>query len=188
MWPLTLLVLTMLVLSFVGLCSAANPQSYQSIANEPNCTSLSISSSQPTHQLRARQLRFPVGAIWHQDLEMAGLFIIGLTSTIATVKILQALKSVYQTILDGLLDAWAKNIDRNQLVVEAGSLRWEFGCTMQPIPQVFLEEYYRSRKDALSRGFLPAYEREWVFNRTDRARYCFAGMRIVEEGELVVPP
>ncbi|KAI4090659.1 MAG: hypothetical protein LQ339_008310 [Xanthoria mediterranea] len=188
MWPLTLLHLTILVLSSTDVCSAANPRSYQSIANDSNCTSLSISSRQPTHQLSARQLRFPVGAIWHQNLEIPGLFIIGLVSTIATVKILQTLKSVYQTILDALLDAWAKNIDGNLLVVEAGNLRWEFGCTMQPIPQVFLEEYYRSRKNALSRGFLPAYEREWVFNRTDRARYCFAGMRIVEDGEVVVPP
>ena len=188
MWPLTLSLLAMLVLSSTDVCSAANPQSCQSIANEANCTSLSIPSSQPTHRLSARQLRFPVGALWHQHLEIPGLFIIGLVSTIATVKILQTLKSVYQTILDGLLDAWAKNIGGNQLVVEAGSLRWEFGCTMQPIPQFFLEEYYRSRKDALSRGFLPAYEREWVFNRTDRARYCFAGTRIVEEGEVVVPP
>ncbi|KAL8669768.1 MAG: hypothetical protein Q9168_005662, partial [Polycauliona sp. 1 TL-2023] len=91
-------------------------------------------------------------------------------------------------ILDRILDTWAKSPGSNQLVVEAGSLRWEFGCTMEPIPQAFLEEYFQDKRNAVERGFLPVYEREWVFNRTDRSRYCFAGMRIAEEGVEVVPP
>lgn len=186
MRPLAFSLLTTFVLFSMGSCSEANPQSQQCIANGTECKTTLVPNQ--TQRFSPRQLRFPIGGDWHQVIDHSGLFILGITSTIATVKILQILKSLYQKILDALLDAWAKSPGSNQLVVEAGSLRWEFGCTMVPVPQAFLEEYFQSKRDAVERGFLPMYEREWAFNRTDRGRYCFAGMRIAEEGEDVVPP
>ncbi|KAI4264727.1 MAG: hypothetical protein L6R42_000187 [Xanthoria sp. 1 TBL-2021] len=102
--------------------------------------------------------------------------------------VIRVFTTIYQKILDSLLDAWAKRPNQNQLVVEAGNLRWEFGCTFTPMPYEFLKEYYESKRDAVERGFLPVYKREWVFNRTDRGRYGFAGMRIAEQGVDVIPP
>lgn len=110
---------------------------------------------------------------------------LAIPTSIIAVKVL---RFTYQKILDTLLDAWAEIPGRNQMVVEAGNLRWEFGCTITPIPYQFLKEYYESKRDAVGRGFMPVYEREWVFNRTDRGRYCFAGMRVREEGVYVIPP
>ena len=138
-----------------------------------------------THQLNPRQ-HYPAQLAFFYRIGMVGgIFMLALPTSIIAVK---SLGFIYQKILDTLLDAWAKNPGRNQMVVEAGNLRWEFGCTMTPFPYEFLKEYYESKLDAVGRGFLPVYEREWVFNRTHRARYCFAGMRVVEEGVDVIPP
>ena len=32
------------------------------------------------------------------------------------------------------------------------------------------------------------FEKEWIFNRADRGRYCFVGTRVVAEGVDVIPP
>ncbi|KAL8880518.1 MAG: hypothetical protein Q9198_002091, partial [Flavoplaca austrocitrina] len=120
-----------------------------------------------THQLNPRQY-FPISLAYYYErlCIIGGIFTLALPTSIIAVK---SLGFIYQKILDTLLDAWAKNPGRNQMVVEAGNLRWEFGCTMTPFPYEFLKEYYESKRDAVGRGFLPVYEREWVFNRTDRA-------------------
>ncbi|KAL8974438.1 MAG: hypothetical protein Q9197_001316 [Variospora fuerteventurae] len=142
-----------------------------------------MSTPNQIQQISPRQ--YPLAAFWLPQVERTTLILLGVTTALG---IYTALIVLYQKILDSVLDAWAKDLVRNQLVVEAGSLRWEFGCTMEPIPQSFLEEYFQSKRDAVARGFLPVYEREWAFNRTDRGRYCFAGMRVSERGDEVVPP
>ena len=95
---------------------------------------------------------------------------------------------IYRTILDGLLDNWASNTLKNQVVIEAGSLRWEFGCTVSPIPKSFMEEYTKSKLDAVNRGFAPLFAKEWWLMKSDKKRYCYAGMRIGRDDEIIVPP
>lgn len=125
------------------------------------------------------------GAALHPRFERATLVVVSLAATPILYSIA---KAIYDKTSESLLDAWARSPGVNQLVVEAGNLRWEFGCTVQPIPQLFLEEYYWGKRDAMKRGFAPVYAREWFFNRTDRSRLCYAGMRVVNEGGTAVPP
>ncbi|KAL8646965.1 MAG: hypothetical protein Q9226_006629, partial [Calogaya cf. arnoldii] len=116
---------------------------------------------------------------FYAKILMLGLGVLAIPTTYVVIKVFS---TIYQKVLDSLLDAWAERPNQNQLMVKAGKLGWEFGCMITPMPCEFLKEYYERNRDAVERGFLPVFEREWVFNRTDRGRYCFAGMRIAEEG------
>ncbi|KAL8846419.1 MAG: hypothetical protein Q9221_008501 [Calogaya cf. arnoldii] len=98
------------------------------------------------------------------------------------------LSALYSYILETLLDEWANSPPQNQLVIEAGQLRWEFGCTANPVPIEFVEEYIRSKQAAVERGFAEVYAREWWFAKGDDSRRCYAGMRVAREGEEIVPP
>lgn len=106
----------------------------------------------------------------------------------ATPLILEIGVTIFDSVRDTIIDTLAKSPPYNQLVVEAGSLRWEFGCSVQPIPLSFMEEYWQSKRDAINRGFAPVYAREWWWDSVDRSISCYAGMRIVGEGGVVVPP
>ncbi|KAL8915369.1 MAG: hypothetical protein Q9171_000239 [Xanthocarpia ochracea] len=125
-----------------------------------------------------------MAALWRPQFERATLALIGIT---ATPLVFAIVVTIYDKILNTLLDQWARSPGKNQVVIEAGSLRWEFGCTIAPIPQLFLEEYFDSKRDALSRGFAPAYAREWFWDRTDRNRRCYAGMRVADDVNLRRP-
>ncbi|KAL8847172.1 MAG: hypothetical protein Q9221_007773 [Calogaya cf. arnoldii] len=167
-------------------CSASTPPSHQSTPH--NTTTISLLPPPPPH-LHARQLRFPIGAQWHHIIEQPGLFLIGLTFSLTTIAILQSLHTLYQKIIDSLLEAVALSPGSNQLVIEYGRVRFEFGCTMTPIPKEFLVEYFESKRDAVRRGFAVGYEREWVFNRRwERGWYCYAGERMAEVGREVMEP
>lgn len=115
----------------------------------------------------------------------------------------ELLSTFYTSILDTILDTIASKPSINQLVIEAGNLRWEFGCTIAdlnidsngattPLPTRFIEEYFESKRDAVERGFASVYEKAWWWEKVDgesgRERVCFAGMRIVKEGGVIVPP
>ncbi|KAL8670823.1 MAG: hypothetical protein Q9168_004659 [Polycauliona sp. 1 TL-2023] len=110
---------------------------------------------------------------------------------------------LYSYILDTILDAIASSPPNNQLVIEAGHLRWEFGYAMAkgnisgdieatPLPKRFVEEYFKSRRDAVERGSASVYEMAWWWEMVDeeraREKVCCAGMRVVGKGMVVVPP
>ena len=100
-----------------------------------------------------------------------------------------SLKILYNHILDALLDIWAQTPPRNQVVIEAGSVRWEFGCTViEPVPWESIRDYYTHKRDAVDRGFAPGYEKQWYFINEDRNRRCYVAMRIADVGKTIVPP
>ncbi|KAL9030030.1 MAG: hypothetical protein Q9196_001804 [Gyalolechia fulgens] len=139
--------------------------------------------TEPNHPISVRQ--FVVVPLWQPVFQ----YVVIIAMSITSAPLFWELGTTfYNKILDTVLDAWAKSPPYNQFVVEAGGMRWEFGCTVHPIPQQFLEEYYRSKRDAVKRGFAPGYATEWWFARDDRARRCYAGQRIVAEGGEIVPP
>lgn len=107
---------------------------------------------------------------------------------LAAIAAYTALHRLYTIILERLLDKWAKSPPQNQVVIEAGRLRWEFGCTVNPVPWEYLEEYFRSKQSAVGRGFAEVYAKEWFFANEDNSRHCYAGMRAAREGEDVIPP
>ncbi len=74
------------------------------------------------------------------------------------------------------------------MVIEAGNLRLEFGCSMEPVPWDFIEEFARSYRDAVNRGFAPVFARKWWFDNRDRRRLCYAGLRVVPDGGMAVQP
>ena len=95
---------------------------------------------------------------------------------------------VYNNILNNLLDKWASMPPQNQLVIEAGSLRWEFGCTLAPVPWEFIEAYMKSKLDAVNRGFASAFAKQYWILRSDNKRICYAGFRIARENSAVILP
>ena len=98
------------------------------------------------------------------------------------------LAQIYINILNNLLDKWASMPQGNQLVIEAGRLRWEFACTLTPVPREFIEAYIKSRVDAVNRGFAPAFAKQYWILRSDNRRKCYAGLRIARENSTIVPP
>ncbi|KAI4225388.1 MAG: hypothetical protein L6R36_003930 [Xanthoria steineri] len=144
------------------------------------------------HQLSRRQHVFPM---WFPTADNVNelVFVLLMGISIANIAF-QLLWKLYTYILGVTLNAIANEIARrpemNQLVIEAGHLRWEFGCTMtEPLPIEFLEKYFQSRRDAIERGFASVYSKEWWSERgKGNTRLCFAGMRVVGEGGVVVPP
>ena len=102
----------------------------------------------------------------------------------------KTLVRIYKGILDRLLDTWASTgPPGNQIVIEAGDLRWEIGCSVGGAAMwEFLEEYAEMKLDAVNRGFAEIYAKEWYLSKKDGTRYCYAGMRLAREGETVVPP
>ncbi|KAI4249938.1 MAG: hypothetical protein L6R42_008854 [Xanthoria sp. 1 TBL-2021] len=140
-----------------------------------------ISTTTPNHRLSPRQFPF-----WFPTYEHVVMVAMSVTSAPLFYELLSTL---YTYILDTVLQSLASKPDINQLVIEAGDLRWEFGCTMsEPVPVRFLEEYFESRRDAVERGFASVYAREWWWEKGERKRLCFAGMRVVGEGGVVVRP
>ena len=152
-------------------------------------------STTPHHRLSPRQLH-----IWTPKFEQVVLAVMPI---FAFPLYYELLSTLYTSILDTILDTIASKPSINQLVIEAGNLRWEFGCTIAdpnidrngettPLPARFIEEYFESKRDAVERGFASVYEKAWWWEKVDgergRERVCFAGMRIVKEGGVIVPP
>ena len=120
-------------------------------------------------------------------LTVSVMSIIGgaILSVIISIK---ALVRFYSLIYENCLDFWASSPPANQVVIEAGKLRLEFGCSTQPVPWEFIAEFARSHRDAVDRGFAPLFAKEWWFDNKDRHRLCYAGLRIVPEGGNVTRP
>ncbi len=101
---------------------------------------------------------------------------------------LAALSRLFRIIIDNLLTVWANSPPSNQVVIEAGNVRIEFGCSVEPVPWEFVREFAVSHRDAVERGFAPLFQREWWWGGNKTGRVCYAGMRVVEEGGVAVPP
>lgn len=188
------------LLSFVTIITFTTALSIDSSKSKPtaqNATadtgnSSDLISTTANHHLSPRQHIYPIWAATPDGMNEL-VFVIFMGLSIANI-VFQLLWKLYTYILGVTLNAIANEIarrpDMNQLVIEAGHLRWEFGCTMtEPVPIEFLEKYFQSRRDAIERGFASVYSKEWWSERGEgNTRLCFAGMRIVGEGVVVVPP
>lgn len=142
-----------------------------------------------------------VGPAHHIELGGAILFSFTLTLCVGVLLPCCACAGVYRIfsrILDDALTRWALSPPSNQVVLEAGNVRIEFGCAMlQPVPWEFVAEMALSGREAVRRGFMPFFQRQWwwVRNGTEgggeeegEGRVCYVGIRVVEEGRVVVPP
>lgn len=158
----------------------------RSIVKAPH--NLSPYAGDGLHGLSPRQPILLGELDWHVIGYETPIFPLLLAGTVASLGALRGLVMIYKTILDGLLVNWASSTLKNQVIIEAGSLRWEFECTVYPIPNSFIEEYTKSKLDAVNRGFAPLFAKEWWFMKSDKTRYCYAGMRIGRDGEIIVPP
>lgn len=108
--------------------------------------------------------------------------------TVAAVESTLTLTKIFKFILDKALTRWAHNPPYNQISIEAGTLRWEFGCTLHPVPWEFIQVYFRAQDSAVKRGFASVYAREWWYKSKDKGRVCYAGMRIVPQAFKVQVP
>ena len=99
---------------------------------------------------------------------------------------------LFDKIVDSALNVWASYPRANQVVLEAGKLRIEFGCTLEPVPWEFIAAFAASQRDAVERGFLGVFDKQWWWQKNEtresRGRRCYVGTRIVENGKVVVPP
>lgn len=132
-----------------------------------------------------------------------GVFTLTLCTTVTISYYLYiTLYRLFSEIVDDALTEWAQRPPSNQVVLEAGNMRIEFGCAMlEPVPWEFIAEMAESGRDAVSRGFMPFFERQWWWVRNGTAgddgegegegeggRMCYVGIRVVEKGRVVVPP
>lgn len=95
---------------------------------------------------------------------------------------------LFSNILDSCLNLWAYSPPANQVVIEAGNMRLEFGCSMKPVPWEFIAEYAMSRKNATERGFAPGFAKEWWYDNQNQRRLCYAGIRVVPDGGEATRP
>ncbi|KAM0801869.1 hypothetical protein BDR22DRAFT_820193 [Usnea florida] len=136
------------------------------------------------HTLQPRQIFLMPLLGWHQIMEPALILIIPALS----VGALLILREIFTKILDKALNVWANTPLSNQVVIEAGMMRLEFGCAMQPVPVEFIAEFALSQRDAVERGFAPVFAREWWWDGEDSGRVCYVGIRYVGDGGTVAPP
>lgn len=162
-----------------------NPASHnESLSLTPG----TVPSLQPRHLPHA-------AILWALAFTGPGLAIILIVPiTLASLACLAciALYRLFTQIIDNVLSIWANSPPSNQIVLEAGNLRIEFGCTAEPVPMDFIAEFAASHRDAVERGFAPVFAKEWWWQRggtgRGRGRLCYAGMRVVEGVGVAVPP
>lgn len=161
-----------------------------SVSN-PRETSLALTPL-PASSLSIRHGPYLMAMMVALYVKAAMLIAKAVAGTAASIAVYIVLPKIYRAILsllDAKLDEWARSPPRNQVVIEAGRLRWEFGCSVEPVPWEFLEVYFRSKEAAVQRGFAPVYAKEWWFVKGDGdGRRCYAAMRVAREGVDVVPP
>ena len=95
---------------------------------------------------------------------------------------------LFNGILDACLNLWAYSPPANQVVIEAGNMRLEFGCSMQPVPWEFIAEFAASRRNATARGFAPGYAKEWWYDNQNQNRLFYAAIRVVPDGGQAIRP
>ncbi len=142
----------------------------------------------PDIQKTSLQTRMPLGhpgVNWHLGFLEQRFAIINPAVVVGVSVIVSCLIIIVRLlsrILDTCITLWAYNTPANQVVIEAGNMRLEFGCAMEPVPWEFIAEFAASRRDATKRGFAPGYSKEWWFNNRHEKRICYAGIRLVPDG------
>ena len=154
----------------------------QSQPHSPQRASLQPRILPGSHALQSMGIFMPEMLV---ILPMAAIAVGFLISLVAAFAVLVR---VFSEIIENCLTIWAMSLPRNQVVIEAGTLRMEFGCSMQPVPWEFIAEFAESQKRAVDRGFAPLFARLWRFDNTNSQRFCYVGLRIVVKGGEVVPP
>ncbi len=163
----------------LALIEAHNPQVHPRSLPQQTPVSLALQPRIPPHYAYAG---------WTMALFDQHLVALSIAGVIGAYAALAILVRLYSNILDNCLSNWASSPPRNQVVIEAGNLRLEFGCSMEPVPWDFIEEFARSYRDAVNRGFAPVFARKWWFDNRDRRRLCYAGLRVVPDGGMAVQP
>lgn len=139
--------------------------------NPSNTSSL---ISHRNHPLTSRQ-HFPA-IWWYPSYESAALVVIGLSLLALAIELLAYILAL---VINNVLTSYAKNRPPdNQITLTYGKFRWEFGCLMHPVPQDFLQEYFRLKNEGLKRGFAPIESSEWYTYRGHGSRQCYARMRV----------
>lgn len=129
------------------------------------------------------------GYFGFSDTRLALVIITLRVINVASIALLvNGLLSVLSIILDNCINLWAHLPPANQVAIEAGNMRLEFGCSLEPVPWDFIAEWASSRRDAVNRGFAPVYAKEWWFDNNDRERLCYVGIRMVPEGAKAERP
>lgn len=145
-------------------------------------------STAPSHSISIRQHRIHAMSWGYVLIWLGEPLVLGIAGAVGLLG-LTTLIWIYKSILDSLRDWVIRSPPLGQIHIEAGSLRWELGCTVEgPMFWEFVEDYTKSKLDAVNRGFAEVYAKEWYFSTSDRKRICYAGMRLAREGETTVPP
>ena len=186
-------VLTLLILMMPLVQSDTPFEKEMRVFNPPD-TSLALTDppASPLSRRHGSNMLGLMGAMYEEIAILTAKTVGGTAASITAYIVLPKIYRAIQILLDAKLDEWAKSPPKNQVVIEAGRLRWEFGCSVEPVPWEFLEVYFRSKDAAVQRGFAPVYAKEWWFVKGDRdgdgGRWCYAAMRVAREGVEVVPP
>lgn len=69
-----------------------------------------------------------------QAVILVAKYVAGTAASIGAYIVLPRIYRAILSLLDAQLDRWAKSPPRNQVVLEAGKLRWKFGCSVNPVP------------------------------------------------------
>ncbi|KAF6231386.1 hypothetical protein HO173_010346 [Letharia columbiana] len=152
----------------------------------PNNSS-SLPPATTLHSQTPRQIFVSPFLGWYHAFTEPGLILVVPLAALSCIACI-ALSRLFTNILDNILTIWANSPPSNQVVLEAGNLRIEFGCTREPVPLDFIAEFVASHRDAVERSFAPVFTREWWWESGNRTRLCYAGLRIVEGGREAIPP
>lgn len=86
----------------------------------------------------------------------------------------------YLNVLDLLIEVWSMQPEQNQVVIQAGNLRLEFGCSQEPVPWGFVHDFFHHKLDAVNRGFAEDFSKEWWHEKDDQHRLCYVGFRVLD--------
>ena len=148
---------------------------------QPECQSFNPPNT-PISSIARRQHRNNWARLFYYMSNSVVFAIVPIAATSA------ALYRLYTEVLDNTLTIWAKKPPLNQVVVEFGAFRLEFGCSMQPVPWEFITQFADSTRDCVNRGFSVNFERQWWYEKANSSRICYAGLRTVAEGQTIQPP
>ncbi len=134
--------------------------------------------------LSSRQDQFVL--MWYPAFESLSLVVLGYSITSLSYRFIAV---IYTKIIDQMLLTWANNPpSKSRIALSVGNVRWEFGCLVHPVPQAFLEQYFKLKYDGLRKGFAPILAKEWYWYKGDGSRQCYAGMRVVDERSRSTAP
>lgn len=148
-------------------------------------TGLPVSLSRPpTHLIR--RYDFGASAAYHPQLPPVALaptwkVVLGLyapvflycaTQTLAAATILD----FYLNLLDLVITVWSEQEPLNQIVIRYGIIRLEIGCSTEPVPWEFIENFAISEAEAVRRGFTMGWDKQYWHHKKDTSRTCYVAL------------